>query len=104
MDPVAIVIGRFFRYGLSIFSIFDQLIKSISNQEMALPRRGDPKYWDICILTKKTIVMTRLTNLFPKHREKYSLECWPLVKKSLVDRVSPCFFSILSIFLEVVVD
>lgn len=61
--------------------------------KMALPEGGDPNYWDITTFTKEDnphglIEESSFATLFPKYREKYLRECWPLVKKASEEHVS----------------
>lgn len=60
---------------------------------MTLPEGGDPKFWDITTFSKEDnphgmLCESSFATLFPKYREKYLRDCWPLVQKTLANHVS----------------
>lgn len=57
----------------------------------ALVGTFDPKLWDTAPFTKEDnhgiVEETSFATLFPKYREKYLRECWPLVQKAVEEHV-----------------
>ncbi len=58
----------------------------------SLPPGGDVNYWDIRTFSKEDnprglIDESSFATLFPKYREKYLRECWPVIVKALSEHV-----------------
>jgi hypothetical protein len=63
-----------------------------STSVASLPPGGDVNYWDIRTFSKEDnprglIDESSFATLFPKYREKYLRECWPVVVKALGEHV-----------------
>lgn len=73
---------------------------NIKKESQELPSGKDPKWWDIGTFNREDnpngmVCESSFATIYPKYREKYIREIWPLVKKSLADYQLNCDLNIM---------
>lgn len=71
-----------------------------ANKDPEFLMHKDPKWWDIGTFNQEDnpngmVCESSFATIYPKYREKYIREVWPLVKKSLNDHQLNCDLNIM---------